>query len=701
MSFWSFCLDFFGVSSSDQVEKKSGPPCMRDEAIPDTFNLGWHYSEDKNEYQLAKISNNDRNSHFYVIGSTGTGKSKFLQYLILQDILEGRGVGIIDPHGDLIEDVKILLARAFKGEFEESLADQVIIIDPTDPNQTVTFNPLEKLPGISAAEQANELVCSFKKIWADSWGVRMEDLMRNSLIALSEAELTLVELSSFLTDRNFREVVLERVSNPVAKEYFQRFNVLTDRGQIPWIEPIMNKINAVFCDDRIKQIFSSTKSSFNLREAMDDGKVLLIKLDKGRLKDSANLLGSLLMAKIQMAAFSRSDIEQKKRVPFYLYIDEFQNFANDSFALILSEARKYGLYLTMVHQSLSQIPEELRDLILSCAGIQIYFRLGRQDAQLLAKEAFAYSGSWERWIGALQNLDPRICYIKNKIQGGITHVNAMPIESAAELLEMEESDCQKYMDSLPFGKNYLVERKTLTLLSGERRGLINKEIGERRKKEKIFKPDEEVFSPKQDKVPKFEVVKENIRIKESISEDNIDITGIKEPKDKSQTQHQYLQNLIKKMAEEKGYKAVIEQPTPDGQGRVDVSLERNGRRIACEISVTTNSEHEFSNIEKCLNAGYEKVILCSPDKKNLDKVRTLVMDKLEDAGIEKVTFFEPEDIVFYFENEIAQELSNESRVKGYKVKVNYQPLNHADKKTKREAVSHVLLGALRRMKSKS
>jgi len=694
-------LDFFGVSSSDQVEKKSGPPCMRDEAIPDTFNLGWHYSEDKNEYQLAKISNNDRNSHFYVIGSTGTGKSKFLQYLILQDILEGRGVGIIDPHGDLIEDVKILLARAFKGEFEESLADQVIIIDPTDPNQTVTFNPLEKLPGISAAEQANELVCSFKKIWADSWGVRMEDLMRNSLIALSEAELTLVELSSFLTDRNFREVVLERVSNPVAKEYFQRFNVLTDRGQIPWIEPIMNKINAVFCDDRIKQIFSSTKSSFNLREAMDDGKVLLIKLDKGRLKDSANLLGSLLMAKIQMAAFSRSDIEQKKRVPFYLYIDEFQNFANDSFALILSEARKYGLYLTMVHQSLSQIPEELRDLILSCAGIQIYFRLGRQDAQLLAKEAFAYSGSWERWIGALQNLDPRICYIKNKIQGGITHVNAMPIESAAELLEMEESDCQKYMDSLPFGKNYLVERKTLTLLSGERRGLINKEIGERRKKEKIFKPDEEVFSPKQDKVPKFEVVKENIRIKESISEDNIDITGIKEPKDKSQTQHQYLQNLIKKMAEEKGYKAVIEQPTPDGQGRVDVSLERNGRRIACEISVTTNSEHEFSNIEKCLNAGYEKVILCSPDKKNLDKVRTLVMDKLEDAGIEKVTFFEPEDIVFYFENEIAQELSNESRVKGYKVKVNYQPLNHADKKTKREAVSHVLLGALRRMKSKS
>lgn len=693
MGFWS---ELFGIVNDKQVAGKLPQPTTHDEEIPDTFDLGWHYSEDKNQYQMAKISNTDRKSHFYVIGSTGTGKSKFLQYMILQDILECRGVGIIDPHGDLIEDVKVLLARTFKGENEGSLAEHVIIIDPTDSNQTVAFNPLEKLPGVSAAEQANELICSFKKIWADSWGVRMEDLMRNSLIALSEADLTLVELSTFLTDRSFREVVLEKVKNPVAREYFKRFDVLTDRGQISWIEPIMNKINAVFCDERIKQIFSSPKSTFNLREAMDQGKVILIKLDKGRLKDSANLLGGLLMAKIQMAAFSRSDVEPKRRIPFYLYIDEFQNFANESFSLILSEARKYGLYLTMVHQSLSQIPEELRDLILSCSGIQVYFRLGRQDAQLLAKEAFAYSGSWERWIGELQNLDPRICYIKNKIQGGITHVNAVPIESASELLKMEESKCQEYVDSLTFGNNYLIERKTLDELSAKRLAFINDEVEKRRERKKTFKPIAEPIAEiaestkpvKSAKEPAYEVIKEKVQTKEpSLSEG------------KGKTQHQYLQNLIKKMAEEKGYKAVIEQPTLDGMGRVDVGLERSGKRIACEISVTTDSEHELGNIEKCLRAGYEKVILCSPEKRTLEKIRELVMVKLED-GIEKVMFFEPEELLFYLESEAARELSKEERIKGYKVKVQYTPTLEREKVARREMVGQVILSAMKRLKKK-
>ena len=683
-----FFARLFGLDDFSQVEKEAPVPTLYEAQIPDTFNLGWHYSEDKNQYQMAKISNDDRNSHFYVIGSTGVGKTKFLQYLIMQDIAEGRGVGVIDPHGDLIEDIKGLLAADCKKlGLEDALADKVILIDPTDTNNTVTFNPLEKLPGVSAAEQANELISSFRKIWADSWGVRMEDLMRNSLIALSEAELTLVELSPFLTDRSFREVVLGKVKNPVAKEYFQRFNVLTDRGQITWIEPIMNKINAVFCDERIKQIFSSPKSTFNLREVMDQGKVLLIKLDKGRLKDSANLLGALLMSKIQMAAFSRSDVELKKRVPFYLYIDEFQNFAGESFALILSEARKYGLFITMVHQSLSQISTELRDLILSCAGIQVYFRLGRQDAQILAKEAFQYSGSWEQWIGELQNLDQRIFYVKNKIQGGMIHMNAVSIETLPELLEMGESECQKYMDSLPFGKKYLIDRKTLSTLSEERRNLVNKEIGKKRENEKVIKPTVEIKdSPKPAKEPEYETVKDKIEFKEPITEE------------KGKTQHQYLQNLIKRMAEEKGYKAVIEQPTPDGLGRVDVGLERNGKKTACEFCVTTNSEHELANIEKCLKAGYDKVIMCSPEKKSLEKVRELVMEKLADSGIEKVMFFEPEELLFYLEDEAAQELNKEARVKGYKVKVNYQPVNRADKKTKRDMVTQILVGAMRRMK---
>ena len=398
MSWWSklFRKEYEEKTEAEPenpVEEDFPEPEIPSEEIPGTLNLGWYWSENKSEYQLAKISEKDRATHFYVIGATGAGKTKFLEYLIRQDIENGNGFGVIDPHGDLIEDIKGFLAcRYEQSQDEKEISENVVLIDPTDTQFTVTFNPLEKLSNISVPEQAGELISSFKKIWSDSWGTRMEDLLRNSLIALGEAGYTLAELTRFLTDRPFREIVLEKVSHPISLEYFKRFNSLTDKGQIAWTEPVMNKMNAFFSDERIRQMFSSPKSSFNLREIMDQKKILLIKLDKGRLKGAADLLGSLLMAKIQMAAFSRADLPRNKRTPFYLYIDEFQNFASESFSVILSEARKYGLSLIMAHQTLSQIPDELRSLILGNSGIQVYFRINRQDANLLAKEAFDYSG---------------------------------------------------------------------------------------------------------------------------------------------------------------------------------------------------------------------------------------------------------------------------------------------------------------------
>jgi hypothetical protein len=274
------------------------------------LDLGWYYSDGRNEIQMAKIAERDRTTHMYVIGATDTGKTKFLEFLIRQDVAHGNGFGVIDPHGDLIEDIKAFLAlHCLSSEkAARQIAERVVLVDPTDAKYTVTFNPIEALPNVSIAEQANELVAAFRKIWSDSWGVRMEDLMRNSLIALGEAELTMTQLSAFLNSRSMRRTILERVSHPIAKDYFRRFDSLTDRGQITWIEPVMNKLNAFFADDRIRHMFASPKSSFNLRRVMDEKKILLVKLDKEKLKDSADLLGSLLMAKIQVAAFSRSDI---------------------------------------------------------------------------------------------------------------------------------------------------------------------------------------------------------------------------------------------------------------------------------------------------------------------------------------------------------------------------------------------------------
>jgi len=445
----------------------------------DVLDLGWYWSERKVEWQMAKIREEDRKVHFYIVGASGTGKSKFLEFLIRQDIAKSNGFGVIDPHGDLVEDVKGYLVLTLP---KEELEERVVLIDPTDEKYTVAFNPLEKLEGVSSAEIAAELVEAFKKIWIDAWGARMEDLLRNTLIALIEAELTLDNLPRFLIDEDFRENVLERVTHPIAKKYFQRFNALAPRTREEWMESTLNKVNAFLSDDRIREIFSYQKSSFNLREIMDNKKILLIKLDRGRLKENGDLLGSLLMTKIRMAAFSRSDIPREQRVPFYLYIDEFQNFATEEFIDTLSEARKYGLVLIMAHQNLSQLPRELQDSVLTNCGIQCYFRVCRRDAEILAKEAFettgmeikavrfagdyadydwfSYPEEWEMYIQELENLPNRCFYAKHKIEGGILPLKTADVLPAYEEFGIEKEEFNKLMDKIVFGRKYLLERKS-------------------------------------------------------------------------------------------------------------------------------------------------------------------------------------------------------------------------------------------------
>ena len=683
--------------------------------MADTLNLGWYYSENKEEFQLAKIAEKDRATHLYVVGATGTGKTKFLEYLIKQDIEKGNGFGVIDPHGDLIEDVKGFLILQYSPDDPE-ITDKVILIDPTDPNYTVTFNPLERIPGISEAELAGELVGALKTIWKDSWGARMEEMLINSFIALSENNMTLAELPLLLTDYYFRESIVSKVRNPVTRQYFKVFNSWTPKMRAFWAESTLNKINAFLVDDRIRYILSHPKSSFNMREAIDNQKIVLIKLDKGKLKDSADLLGSLFMAKIQMAAFSRSDLPQNKRTPFYMYIDEFQSFASESFSVILSEARKYGLSLIMAHQTLAQIPEELRSLILGNTGIQVYFRLNRYDSQTLAKEAFEYSGQevktisklspvfwslseeWEQHFKELQTLEPRICYIKHKIEGGIIPINTVYIETAqevfTEILGQTEEQFEKWFKSIPFGRKYLVEREKLAAESMAREAEI---IGKTRpvKKETPYKKEPAPAKPlSKGELPAGGKV--------------IDVEAVVVPpkaeaplaKDKAISQHRYLQTLIKKMAEEKGYKAVIEQATPDGQGKVDVSLERDGKKIACEISITTTDDQELRNIKKCLTAGYEKVVVCSPDKKTLESVKVLASQNIVESDQKNIFFFQPEELLMFLEEESAAELTKEERVRGYKVKVQYQAASDDEKKAKREAVAQVILQALKRMKNK-
>lgn len=704
---------------SDQKQAEESAPQAKNKSekkSEKTLDLGWYYSENKEELQLAKIAEKDRAIHFYVVGATGTGKTKFLEYLIQQDIEKGNGFGVIDPHGDLIEDVKGFLILHYSPD-DPAISDKVILIDPADRNYSVTFNPLERIPGISEAELAGELVGALKTIWKESWGARMEEMLINSFIALSEKNMTIAELPLLLTDYYFRENIITNIRNPVTRQYFKVYNSWTPKMRAFWAESTLNKINAFLVDDRIRYMLSNPKSSFNMREAIDNQKIVLIKLDKGKLKDAADLLGSLFMAKLQMAAFSRSDLPQNKRTPFYMYIDEFQTFASESFSVILSEARKYGLSLIMAHQSLMQIPEELRGLILGNTGIQVYFRLNRYDSQLLAKEAFEYSGEevktirkmspvywslgeeWEKHTNELQTLEPRICYVKHKIEGGVIPISTVYVETAeevfTELLGQTQEQFEAWFKAIPFGRKYLVDRVTLVAEGAER----EKEILEKAKpvRKEVHYTYRSAPMPAKP-VPKPELPKGKV----------IDVEAFPVPpkveappvKDKAISQHRYLQYLIKKIAEDKGYKATIELPILGGSGKVDIGLERNGRKIACEISITTSGEQELKNIQKCLSADFEKIVFCSPDQKTLESVKTLTEQKLSLPDIQKLLFFQPEDFLFYLEKEAAEAASEEARVKGYKVKVQYQPVKEEDKKAKREAVAQVILQAMKRMREK-
>jgi hypothetical protein len=443
-------------------EGEEAEPIVRyREPNPDELALGWAEVEDEKTgrpvLQLVGVSQEDRNAHFYVVGATRTGKTKLLEKMIEQDIKNGEGFGVIDPHGDLIEAVKERLALT-----PENLDERVVLIDPTNAECSVCFNPLELPEGVKSAELAAELVEVFEKIWSKAWGDRMADIFRNTLIALIENNLTLDEVLLFLTDAAFRAKLLRQVKNEKCREYFaNEFNVLNPKTRSEWITSTSNKVRTFLSDERVRQIFLSPKSSFNFREIMDSGKILLVKLDKGRLKGASELLGSLILSKIQMAAFTRTNVRMSERKPFYLYIDEFQNFATDSFVETLAESAKYKLSLILVHQNLAQLPPELRASVLGNCNLQAYFRVARHDAELLAKEAFAgvYGDApkWEGHIQQLQVLPNRVCVVK-KNAGGMVFIRIPDITPAWQEAGMDESEFEAEVREAQIGERYVRRR---------------------------------------------------------------------------------------------------------------------------------------------------------------------------------------------------------------------------------------------------
>ncbi len=335
------------------------------------------------------IEDEDRRRHFYVIGKTGMGKSVLLENMAIQDILQGKGVGFVDPHGDTVEDILDYIPK-------ERIKD-VFYFNPQDLDFPVGFNPMEKVSLEERHLVSSLLLGTFKKIWPDVWSARMEYILANAILALLEIPgSTILSIHRMLGDPYFRQKIIERLKDPVIKSFWQtEFARYTQAYEVEATAAIQNKIGQFISNPLIRNILGQTKSTFNLRKKMDEGKIVLVNLSKGKIgEENSKLLGSLFITQIYMAAMSRVDTPEEQRKDFFLYVDEFQNFATESFVNILSEARKYRLNLTLAHQYLSQLKEvsamssfdKIKDAILGNVGTIVTFRVGPEDAAVLSKE---------------------------------------------------------------------------------------------------------------------------------------------------------------------------------------------------------------------------------------------------------------------------------------------------------------------------
>lgn len=335
----------------------------------------------RNRRRKFGIKTDDRRRHMYLIGKTGMGKSTILENMIVDDIRKGRGVAVVDPHGDLAEKVMEFIPS--------NRVNDVIYFNPADMDYPIAFNVVEQVEPHLRHLVASGLIGVFQKLWADSWGPRLEYILRNAILAILDYPgSTLLAVTRILSDKAFRKKVIEKIQDPVVRAFWvNEFAGYNDKFASEAVSPIQNKVGQFLSSSLIRNIVGQAKSTIDMRKIMDEGKILILNLSKGRIgEDNSSLLGAMMITKIQLAAMSRVDIEEKKRKDFYLYVDEFQNFTSDSFANILSEARKYRLNLILAHQYIEQLNETVRYAVFGNVGTLIVFRVGAADAEALMPE---------------------------------------------------------------------------------------------------------------------------------------------------------------------------------------------------------------------------------------------------------------------------------------------------------------------------
>lgn len=580
------------------------------------------------------LASQQRTSHMHLIGGTGSGKSTLLFNLIRQDIENGAGFALLDPHGDLAE--KVL------GIIPQERIDDVIVLDPSDENFIVPFNVLSAHSDFEKVLLASDLVSVFQRL-STSWGDQMNSVFNQAILAFLESTEggTLADLQRFLLDPKWRESFLKTVNDPDVRYYWKHGFPQLGGGKS--IGPILTRLQTFLSPKPIRYMVSQRENRLDFSGIMDGGKILIAKLPQGQMgRENAFLLGSLLVAKMQQTAMSRQRVEASKRRPYFIYIDECHHFLTPSMAETLTSARKYGVGLVLAHQELRQLDrdKEVASALMANASTRIVFRVGDADSTALAG-GFAHFESKD--IQALR-VGEALCRIERADNDFNLRVPLYddPDENEAteRRREVIESSRARYATS-----RAEVETQLLRQLNESSDGA---EGAAPKAKESKTKAQASTKGPPSPDSPRPDSVEESPSTALGGSSES-DTPLEKSGPGKGGHQHLLIQERIKTAAEAKGFRAILEMPVGGGGATVDVGLVRRDLKVACEISVTTTVDQEIGNIIKSLREGFDIVAMISADERKLASIRIAAEGCLPPEDFSRIQFFIPKQVLAWLD----------------------------------------------------
>lgn len=627
--------------------------------------------------KTVTLSPSHRLRHMHLVGATGTGKSHLLLQMIRQDLEAGHGLAVFDPHGDLIDQAL--------GYVPESRVCDVVLVDPSDEAFPIGFNVLAAHSSLEKTLLASDLVGLFRRL-ATSWGDQMTAVLGNAVLAFLESPEggTLLDLRRFLVDPAFRRARLAGVEDPEVVFFWeQEFPRLRKDATAP----ILTRLNAFLRPKPIRYMVAQKTGGLDLAAVMEEGKILLVKLAHGLVgQENSTLLGALLLSRLQQLALARQAVEVADRRPFFVYVDECHHFATPSLATILTSARKYGLGLVLAHQDLRQIArdEEVGAAVLANPATRIAFRVSDADARKLA-DGFAFFGADDltrlgvgEAIGRIERADFDF------------NLRTLPLPEVDPVVARERREAIREHSRHTYGR----PREEVAAVLQPPGGIPDR-------------PQVAPGEPAEPVGPRYQTPPEPKKQPAEAKSEAAEPTGhpqLSRPSSappagpgKGGAQHVYLQTLISRWAVAHGWGAAIEKEILGGLGRADIALDRNDVSVACEITVSTTPEHELANVQKCLAAGYDHVVLVSAEPKLLQKAARVIPPNLDEVQRERVHFLTPETLFAFLEEREADSAAGEETVRGYKVKTTYRTVEPEEKEQRKKAVGKVILDAVKRM----